>query len=259
MFDMVFELMENPFGFEHMQYGDRYGEFHLIYHEIEEELVGKRYNPCEEFHGNQRTTSVLKKAMRRFAKFSGPNGDRSSFKDFTPRVGGVKFIGGDKGVQIAARHKYARKQGCGSFRRMRISPEEYRLYNKKECDSFFAGKRPNRRWAVKPVDGFETGGIKIFSGNQAGLKSLKDAFVPGGCRKRDADYVVQELVEPLIRVRQKQWAYRAYMLVACTAPWMARSHFFGLYRGPPQTRVRWIGSVLIEFFRVCLTRVILLV
>ena len=50
MHDLTTELHENPSPvFENMRVGDRYGEFELIFSELEEECAPVAYNPCVEF------------------------------------------------------------------------------------------------------------------------------------------------------------------------------------------------------------------
>lgn len=49
MFDMLLELHEAPTAFEKMTQGDMYGDFELLYNELEDDCSEKMYDPCVEF------------------------------------------------------------------------------------------------------------------------------------------------------------------------------------------------------------------
>ena len=49
MIDMIIELHESPTAFERMTRGDTYGEFELIYNELEDGCSDVAYDPCIEF------------------------------------------------------------------------------------------------------------------------------------------------------------------------------------------------------------------
>lgn len=66
MIDMIIELHESPTAFEHMTRGDSYGEFELIYNELEDQCSDVSYDPCIEFATHN--TVPMKERARRVAE-----------------------------------------------------------------------------------------------------------------------------------------------------------------------------------------------
>jgi hypothetical protein len=63
-------LNQSPSAFANMRAGDRYGGFHMVFSELEEEANGETYDPCYEFHNNRRASQVYATAMRQFSKYA---------------------------------------------------------------------------------------------------------------------------------------------------------------------------------------------
>ena len=74
---MIIELHESPTAFEHMTRGDTYGEFELIYNELEDQCSDVSYNPCIEFATHN---SVLMKEKAKNVAEMHDTGRRTLYK-----------------------------------------------------------------------------------------------------------------------------------------------------------------------------------
>ena len=77
MFDLLIELHEYPAAFERMTQGDRYGDFELIYNELEDQCSERIYDPCVEFSNFNRIP--MKEVAKRVGVMH-DSGKRTRFK-----------------------------------------------------------------------------------------------------------------------------------------------------------------------------------
>lgn len=77
MIDMIVELHEAPTGFERMTRGDMYGEFEMIYNELEDGCSDVAYDPCIEFSTHNR--QKMKDSAKKIAQIH-DTGRRTMFK-----------------------------------------------------------------------------------------------------------------------------------------------------------------------------------
>jgi hypothetical protein len=77
LIDLIVELHEAPKAFEHMTRGDTYGEFELIYNELEDVCSDLMYNPCVEFANHN--TLLMKQTAKRVSELH-DSGRRSMYK-----------------------------------------------------------------------------------------------------------------------------------------------------------------------------------
>ncbi|GBG32320.1 Protein polyglycylase TTLL10 [Hondaea fermentalgiana] len=149
--DLVVEMNEQPEPFRLMREGDRYADWQLVYSEIDEARRGLVYNPCEEFQDNYALSAPLRVANKLFAGISSAHKSASTaaFDDetrFVPRIPGWRYLGGDAGDTFATRAGFA-KARCAqtSYSLLRVEPRAARMYNKAECESFFASAPSSTR------------------------------------------------------------------------------------------------------------------
>ena len=212
-FNLVQQVHENPRFFQLLQYGDRYGEFELIFSELEEERTQVAYNPCDEFRYNKGYTAPLKAANKKFVHFSGKGGRTDLLKRFKSRIKGGEYIGGQRHLQVQALSTIFEESGC-HMNTMRFMPHTYNVFTEKTCTEFFADPSSDA-WILKSVDGHGGGqGSEVF----ATLDEVKAKL--GECRDRKADYVAQQLMKDRWLVDDKWWDAKVLLLIASTEPFM---------------------------------------
>jgi len=77
LIDLIIELHESPQAFEHMTRGDTYGDFELLYNELEDGCSDVAYDPCIEF---SKHNSVPMKAVAKKVALMHDAGRRTMFK-----------------------------------------------------------------------------------------------------------------------------------------------------------------------------------
>ena len=212
-FNLVQQVHENPRFFQLMQEGDRYGEFQMIFSELEEERTQKAYNPCDEFRYNKAYTAPLKVANRKFVHYSGKLQRTDKLKTFRKSIKGGEYMGGSRDLQLRALHDVFEAHGC-HVNTMRFMPHSYNIFNQTSCKEMLSEPSTDP-WILKDVRGPGGGqGSEVY----ATLDEVK-AKIGGECENRPPDYVAQQLIKDRWLVDDKWWDAKVLMLVASTEPY----------------------------------------
>lgn len=167
-----------------------------------------------------------------------------TFRGYNDDIEGSSGIGGTKGDQVDALARFASRSGC-HLNKLGLIPATYRMYVREECLRVQKYKTASQ-WLAKPLDRRNAEGFKHFS-HQSELRDGKlikamlshkrgyhlgfllvfkcDGLSPAkGSQKTDTQLqaaapetsrvVVQKFIPERIKVRNKAWDIKAYMLIA---------------------------------------------